>query len=69
MQARLDALTTGRNIDYGDVSEPEVEAAEEQVVVVTLEMRFFQSVFISTARPKIKVPIYEGGLNLEELID
>ena len=41
MQARLDTLTTGRNIDDGDFSEPDVEAIEEEVVVVTPEMRFF----------------------------
>ena len=32
-------------------------------------MRFFQSVVKSTARPKTEVPVYQGGLNLEELID
>eukprot|EP00253_Pinus_taeda_P007814 PITA_07814 len=53
MQARLEALTTGRNIDDGDVCEPEVEAeGEEEFVVVTSEMRFFQSVLRSIARPK-----------------
>jgi len=69
MQARLDALRTGRNIDDGYVSEPEVEATEEEVVAVTPEMGFFQSVLRSTTRPKTEVPIYEGGLNPEELID
>ena len=69
MQARLDALTIGKNIDDGDVSEPKVEAVEEEVVAVTPEMRFFQSVLISMARPKTEVSIYEGGLNIEELID
>lgn len=38
MQARLEALTTGRNIDDGDVSEPEVETKEqEETIAVTLE--------------------------------
>lgn len=69
LRARLDALTSDRNIDDGDVSEPEVEATEEEVVEVTPEMRFFQSVLRSTARPKIEVPVYQGGLNREELID
>ncbi len=69
MQARLDALTTGRNIGDGDVSELEVEAAEEEAIAVTPQMRFFQSVLRSTARPEIEVSIYKGGLNLEELID
>ena len=48
----MDALTSDRNIDDGDVSEPEIEAAkEEEVVQVTPEMRLFQSVLKSTARP------------------
>lgn len=52
MRARVDALTSDRNIDDGDVSEPEIEVAEEEEVVqVTPEMRFFQSVLKSMARP------------------
>ena len=69
MQARLDALTTGRNIDDGDVNELEVDAIEEEDVAVTPEMTFFHLVLRSIARPKTKVPIYEGGLNPEELTD
>ena len=69
LRTRLDVLTSDRNIDDGDVSDPEVEAAEDEVVAVTLEMRFFQSVLRSIARPKTEVSIFEGGLNLEELID
>ena len=49
MQARLDALTSDRNLDDGDVSETEVEATEEEVIEITSEMRFFHSVLISTA--------------------
>ena len=42
MQARLEALTTWRNIDDGDVSEPEVETEEkEETIAVTPETRFF----------------------------
>jgi len=71
LRARVDALTSDRNIDDGDVSEPEVEAAEEEEAVqFTLETRFFQSVLKSTARPWNQlVPVYQGGLNPEELID
>lgn len=70
LRARLDVLSSDRNIDDGDVSEPEVEATEEDVVQVTPEMRFFQSVLKSIARPWNQlVPIYQGGLNPEELID
>jgi len=52
------------NIDDGDVSETKVEA-----IKVTPKMRFFQLVLISIARPNTEVSIYEGGLNLEEMID
>jgi len=70
LRTRLDVLTSDRNRDDGDVSEPEVEATKEEVVQVTPEMRFFQSVLKSTARPWNQlVPIYQGGLNPEELID
>ena len=56
LRARVDALTTSRNIDDGDVSEPEVEAVEEEEAVqVTPEMRFFQSMLRSTAKPKTEV--------------
>eukprot|EP00253_Pinus_taeda_P005469 PITA_05469 len=69
MHAILDALRTRKNIDDGDVSEPEVEVAEEEAIAVTPEMMFFQLGMRSTAKPKTKVPIYEGGLNLQEVID
>ena len=67
----MDALTSDRNIDDGDVSEPEIEdAEEEEAVQVTPEMRFFQSLLKSTAKPWNQlVPLYQGGLNPEELID
>lgn len=71
LRARVDAVTSDRIIDDRDVSEPEIEATEEEEVVqVTPEMRFFQLVLKSTARPWNQlVPIYQGGLNPEELID
>eukprot|EP00253_Pinus_taeda_P034844 PITA_34844 len=70
LRARLDALASDRNIGDGDVSESEVEATEEEAVQVTPEMRFFQSVLKCKARPWNQlVPIYQGGLNPEELID
>eukprot|EP00253_Pinus_taeda_P007419 PITA_07419 len=70
VQAKLEALIAGRNIDDGDVSEPEDEAeGDEEAVEVTPEMRFFQLVLRSSARPKTEVSIYEAGLNPKELID
>eukprot|EP00253_Pinus_taeda_P003119 PITA_03119 len=70
LRARLDALISGRNIDDGDVSEPEAEATEEEAVEISPEMKLFQSVMKSTARPWNQlVPVYQEGLNPEELID
>ena len=70
LRARLDALTSGRNIDDGDVSEPEDEATEEEAVEISPEMKLFQSVLKSTAMPWNQlVPVYQGGLNPEEPID
>jgi len=70
MQARLEAMEMARDEDAGDVSEPEVGAAEEEEPAdVTPEMRFFKSVLRSTSKPRLEVSIYTGSLSLEELID
>lgn len=72
MQARLEAVQMGnqRDVDVGDVSEPEVEAAEEEEPAeVTLQMRFFKSLLGSTSKPRLEVSVYTGGLKPEELID
>ena len=43
MQARLEALIAGRNIDDGDVSDLEVEIEEEEeTIAITPNMGFFQ---------------------------
>jgi len=34
------------------------QATEEEAIEITPEMRFFQSVFRSTARPKTEVSVY-----------
>ena len=61
LRTRLDVLSSDRDIGDGDVSEPKVEAAEEEVVQVTPEMRFFQSVLKSIARPWNQlVSVYQG---------
>lgn len=64
MQARLEAMEMARDEDAGDVSEPEVGAAEqEEPADVTPEMRFFKLVLRSTAKPRLEVSIYTGSLS------
>lgn len=58
-----------RNERDGDVSQPEVEAVEEEEAVeVTHEMRFFKSVLGSTSKRRFECLVYIGGVNVEELI-
>ena len=58
------------NVDVGDVSEPKFESLEEEEhVAITLEMIFLKSVLGSSSKPRPKIPIYQGILNREELID
>lgn len=41
LRARLDSLISSKNIDDGDVSEPEAEATEEEAVEISPEMKLF----------------------------
>lgn len=69
MQARLEAMEMGRDVDAGDVSEPKAKVAEEEEHAdVTPEMRFFKSVLRSTSKLRLEVSIYTGSLSYEELI-
>ena len=65
---RLEAieLRTQGNNPEGDVSEPEIESPdEEEVVVLTPEMRFLKNVLGSSSKPRPEVPVYKGNLNPE----
>ena len=69
---RLEAMETRNqgNANDGDISEPEIESPEEEEhVAITPEMRFWKSVLGSSSKSGPKIPIYQGSLNLEELID
>lgn len=69
---RLEAMETRNqgNVDDGDISEPEIESLEEEEhVAITPEMRFLKLVLGSSSKPRPKIPIYQGCLSLEELID
>jgi hypothetical protein len=71
--ARLDAMETAqrRAPDVGDVSESENEDVEAEEVAgeQAAEERLLRVVVKLGTRAKIEVPMYEGNLNVEELLD
>ena len=69
---RLEVMETRNqgNGNDGDISELEIESPkEEDHVAITPEMRFLKSVLGSSSKPRPEIPIYQGSLNPEELID
>jgi hypothetical protein len=75
LRARLDAMETTQRqtVDVGDVSEAESEneaGAEEEVAVEdAAEERLFRVVARIGAREKMDILMYEGNLDVEELLD
>ena len=73
IQARLDAMETGRkrDPDAGDVSEPkeETQAEEEAPTQETVELRFLRSIFGESSRPKPELHVYDGNLTVGNIID
>jgi hypothetical protein len=73
LRVRLDAMETTqrRAPDAGDVSEAEMEEVEVEEVVVedAAEERLLRAVVKLGARAKIDIPMYEGSLDTEELLD
>jgi len=71
--ARLDAMeTTQRRVpDAGDISEAKNEEVEvkETVAEDVVKECLMKAVVKLGARVKINVPIYEGNLDTEELLD
>jgi hypothetical protein len=71
--ARLDAMETTqrRAPDVGDISEAENEEVEveEAVAEDVVEECLLKVVVKLGARAKIDVPMYEGNLDTEELLD
>lgn len=58
-----------RGTDMGDVSDAEEEASSEEEAEETAEekmLKMFTKMFV---RPKMEVPLYEGNLNVDELMD
>jgi hypothetical protein len=75
LHARLDAMETTqrRTVDAGDISEDESEneAGHEEEVTVedATDERLFRVVARIGARAKMDIPVYEGNLDVEELLD
>jgi hypothetical protein len=75
LRARLDAMETTQRqtTNVGDVSEVESEneaRVEEEVAAEdTAEECLFRAVAIIGAREKMEIPMYEGNLDVEELLD
>jgi Mn-dependent DtxR family transcriptional regulator len=74
LRARLDAMETTQRctVNVGDISEDESEneAENEEVAVEdAAEERLFKAVARIGAREKMNIPMYEGNLDVEELLD
>jgi hypothetical protein len=76
LRARLDAMEIAqrRTVDVGDISEPKSEnearnEGEEVAVEDAANERLFRVVARIGAREKIEIPVYEGNLDVEELLD
>ena len=68
VEARMDAIERRQPRDPEDISEPEIEEAEE-IAEISPDMRLLRTVLGSAVKPRIEVSSYAGGLNLEELVD
>jgi hypothetical protein len=76
LRARLDAMEIAqrRTVDVGDISEADSEnevgnEREEVAVEDAADERLFKVVARIGARAKMEIPIYEGNLDVEELLD
>jgi hypothetical protein len=75
LRARLDAMETTqrRTVDTGDISEADSENeaghGEEVTVEDVVDEHLFRVVARIGAREKMEIPMYEGNLDVEELLD
>jgi hypothetical protein len=76
LRARLDAMETTQRctVDAGDISEAESEneagnEGEEVAVEDVVDECLFRVVARIGARAKMEIPMYEGNLDVEELLD
>jgi hypothetical protein len=76
LHARIDAMETAqrRIVDAGDIRKAESEnedghEGEEVAVKDVVDERLFRVVARIDAREKMEIPMYEGNLDVEELLD
>ena len=73
LQYSLEGIKTIRQInpDVGDVRELDEESMEEEreVAEETIEIKILRSMFGANTRPNLKISIYHGSIDVEELID
>jgi hypothetical protein len=76
LHARLDAMETAqrRTVDTGDISEANSEnearhEGEEVIVEDVVDENLFRVVARIGAREKMEIPMYEGNLDVEEILD
>jgi hypothetical protein len=76
LHARLDPMETAqrRTVNAGDISEDESEneagnEGEEVTIEDAADERLFMVVARIGAKEKMKIPMYEGNLDIEEILD
>jgi hypothetical protein len=76
LRAKLDAMETAqrRTVDTGDISKAESEneagnEGEEVAVEDAADERLLRVVARIGARAKMEIPMYEGNLDVEEILD
>jgi predicted DsbA family dithiol-disulfide isomerase len=74
LQARLEAMEVSqrRGVDLGDVSEEEEVAEVEEGAEPEeegVEEKLIRAIMGVSSRPRMEVPLYEGNLNVDELMD
>jgi hypothetical protein len=76
LRARLDAMETAQRctVDVGDISEDESEndagnEGEEVAVEDVVDECLFKAIARIGAREKMEIPMYEGNLDVEEILD
>jgi hypothetical protein len=76
LRARLDVMETSQRciVDVGDINEAESEneagnEGEEVAVEDAADERLFKAVARIGTKAKMDIPMYEGNLDVEELLD
>ena len=71
MQSWLKAIEIGkqRDVEAGDVSELEEEAQAEAEEIAQETLRFLRLILRASSRPRPELPIYDGSLVAENIMD